>query len=369
MLSPPPSWAAAVLREPGTDLEIIEIQRTQLLSGQVLVALDYSGVCRSQLMEVRGLRGPDPWLPHLLGHEGVGTVAEIGPDVTKVSVGDRVILGWIKGEGIESASPTFSALNGEKINAGRVTTFSEYTVVSENRVYQKPAAIDDRVAVLLGCAALTGAGMVLNELCPSAGETLLINGLGGVGFWALLSAITIPTTVIAVDPDFDKRALALSLGASHAINPMAGDLVQQVHALYPSGVDAAIDSSGTTKGIEAAFAVVRKHGGNLIFASHPPTGDRIQIEPHDLIEGKTIRGSWGGASRPDRDIPKLARAMSALAVSFQFLVPDVYPLNKVNQALADLEMHRAMRPVLATTDKGLDSGSQSGQTDLRAEHG
>lgn len=346
MTSPPRSWRAAVLRETGTNLDIVEIARPTLVSGQVLVALDYSGVCRSQLMEVRGLRGPDAWLPHLLGHEGVGRVAEIGPDVTKVSVGDQVIVGWIKGEGIESPLPTFTTIHGERVNAGRVTTFSEYTVVSENRVYLQPAEVDDRAAVLFGCALLTGAGMVLNEAVPVAGESVLINGLGGIGLAALIATQGLSVEVIAVDPDSEKRELARGLGASAVVDPFVCNLREQVREYFPSGVDVAIDAAGTTAGIEAAFDCLRFDGGRLVFASHPPTGDRIVLDPHDLIKGRKIRGSWGGACRPDEDIPRLARAITDAGTSLDFMMPRNYALDEVNDALDDLEARRAMRPVI-----------------------
>ena len=347
MSSKPPSWRAAVLRETGHDLVIVEIACPRLRPGQVLVELKYSGVCRSQLMEVRGLRGPDAWVPHLLGHEGVGTVVDVGADVTKVSVGDRVIVGWIKGTGIESEAPVFHTVDGERINAGRVTTFSEFTVVSENRVYRQPEGIDDKVAVLFGCALLTGAGMVLNEARPVAGESMLINGLGGIGLAALIATRGSGVTVIAADPDPDKREQALRLGAAYAVDPMGVALQEQVFEAFPSGVDVAIDAAGTAAGTEAAFDCLRYDGGRLIFASHPPAGDRICLDPHDLIRGKSIRGSWGGASTPDDDIPRLAETITGGGISLDFMVPRTYSLDEVNEALGDLEALRAMRPVIS----------------------
>ena len=334
------------MRETGANLDIVDIACPTLVSGQVLVALDYSGVCRSQLMEVRGLRGPDTWLPHLLGHEGVGTVAEIGPDVTKVAVGDRVVVGWIKGEGIESASPAFTTVDGERVNAGRVTTFSEYTVMSENRVYMQPAGIDGRVAVLFGCALLTGAGMVLNEARPKAGESMLINGLGGVGLAALIATQGLGVDVVAADPDSEKRELARGLGVRHVVDPSECTLSEQVREYFPGGVDVAIDAAGTTAGIEAAFECLRNEGGRLVFASHPPAGERICLDPHNLIKGRTIRGSWGGACRPDEDIPRLARAIADAGTSLDFMIPRTYSLDEVNNALDDLEAQRAIRPVI-----------------------
>ena len=346
MIRAPRSWRAAVLRETGKDLDTVEIARPTLVSGQVLVSLDYSGVCRSQLMEVRGLRGPDAWLPHLLGHEGVGTVTEVGPDVTKVTVGDRVVVGWIKGEGIESAPPTFCTVNGEPVNAGRVTTFSEYTVVSENRVYLQPEEVDDRAAVLFGCALLTGAGMVLNEACPVAGESVLINGLGGVGLAALIATQGLGVEVVAADPDPEKRAHASELGAHHVVDPFAGTLSEQVRQYFPPGVDVAIDAAGTTAGVEAAFDCLLHDGGRLVFASHPPAGERISLDPHDLIKGRTIRGSWGGGCRPDEDIPRLARAIIDAGTNLDFMMPRLYALDEVNQALDDVEARKAIRPVI-----------------------
>lgn len=296
------------------------------------------------------MRGPDAWLPHLLGHEGVGTVLETGPEVSKVTVGDRVVVGWIRGEGIEAASPTLTTVDGELINAGHVTTFSEYSVVSENRVYLQPAEVDDRSAVLFGCAMLTGAGMVLKEARPEPGETVLISGLGGIGLAALIATQGMGVTVIAADPDPEKRRLALELGATYAVDPLEGELPEQVRDQFPAGVDVAVDAAGTTSGIEAAFESLRYDGGRLIFASHPPDGERISLDPHDLIKGRTIRGSWGGACQPDEDIPRMAKAIAASRINLDFMMPRTYSLDEVNLALDDLEAQRAMRPVIAMRD-------------------
>ena len=142
-----------------------KIEIPKLLRGQILVELKYSGVCRSQLMEVRGLRGKDKYLPHLLGHEGCGKVIHIGSGVKKVKIGDWVILGWIKCKGIESRGAIYKIGNTE-INSGPVTTFSSHSIVSENRVVPLPKNIPTDVAVLFGCALPTGAGIIFNEVKP-----------------------------------------------------------------------------------------------------------------------------------------------------------------------------------------------------------
>ena len=148
---------AAILTKLNEPLEVMEIEIPPLLRGQVLVKVLYSGVCRSQVMEVSGGRGEDQWLPHLLGHEGSGIVVSVGEGVTKVSPGDGVILGWVKGVGLEAAGAIYKSKN-KVINSGRVTTFCNYTIASENRLVIKPAELPFDTAVLFGCALPTGAG-------------------------------------------------------------------------------------------------------------------------------------------------------------------------------------------------------------------
>ena len=114
-------------------IEIDEITLPPLKPGQVLIEVKYSGVCHTQLLEVRGHRGKDPYLPHCLGHEGSGIVVEVGEKVEKVKPGDPVILSWIKGSGANVMGSVFD-WKGQKVNAGAITTFSRYSIISENRL-------------------------------------------------------------------------------------------------------------------------------------------------------------------------------------------------------------------------------------------
>ncbi len=341
------TFRAAVLEECGSPLTIRELYVPKLKTGQVLVRNRHSGVCRSQLMEVRGLRGIDRWLPHLLGHESVGTVVEIGPGVSKVIPGQDVIIGWIPSKGLSSANPIF--MSGDcQINAGSATTFSEMTVVSENRVYAKPEGISDKASVLFGCALLTGGGMVLNELPPRETDAVVIMGLGGVGLAALIGVIaTRPAKVIAVDISAQKRALALELGADIALDSSDPDFLNHIRDLTKGGAEKCFECAGTTETIELAMDCIKLNGGEMLFASHPPDGDRIRIDPFDLIRGKRLRGSRGGNSHPDRDIPKLASLIHDVGTNLELLVSEGYDLDSVNQALDDLETGKVLRPVIS----------------------
>ena len=337
---------AAILNELGAPLLVEDIVLPDLLFGQVLVKVLFSGACRSQLMEVRGGRGSDPWLPHLLGHEGSGIVASVGDGVTKVKPGDEVILGWLKGEGIDA--PGAKYICGDRvINSGRVTTFSNYTIASESRLVKKPAGLPFDTAVLFGCALPTGAGMVLNELKPSREDSVVVLGLGGIGLSALMAAKALGIRkIIAVDVSEDKLQLAKRLGATHTLNSMSEGFRQAALELTNGGADICIESGGQVSTIELGFSLIRRGGGRMLFASHPPEGEMIHLAPHELISGKQIAGSWGGATLPDRDIPRIFDLFKSVDIPFDSLITKHYPLDRINDALDDLEAGRVFRPLI-----------------------
>lgn len=338
---------AAVLEVCGEPLVIKQIEIPDLLPGQVLVEVYYSGVCRSQLMEARGMRGVDPWLPHLLGHEGSGLVLAVGDGVTKVKKGDEVILGWVKGEGMDAPGAKYLC-DGKIINSGKVTTFSNHTVVSENRVVIKPAGLSRDEAILFGCALQTGSGMILNEVKPLDGSTVAVLGLGGIGLSALMALRAFKCSqVIAIDVSDEKLSQAINLGATHVLNPLRNEVAEEVLRLTNGGVDHCIESAGTVATIELGFSLIRKGGGKLLFASHPPDADKISLSPFDLICGKEIAGSWGGASMPDRDIPLLYEILRNINAPLKKMITKVYTLDEINEALDDLENGRVFRPLIS----------------------
>lgn len=338
---------AAVLYEPGRPLVIERLDIPEIGPGQVLVEMAFSGVCRSQLMEVRGGRGADRWLPHLLGHEGSGTVLQVGQGVTKVTSGDKVILTWIRATGQDASGAKF--FNGKRfVNAGAVTTFGTHTVAAENRLVRLPSGVPLDVAVLFGCALPTGAGMVLNELRPQRQSSMAIFGLGAIGLSALMASRLLDCQpLIAVDVSAEKLAMARLFGATHTIDAKTQDPIEMIRQLTGGqGVDFSVEAAGSPRTIEQAFDVIRPHGGRCLFASHPESGKKICLDPYDLISGKTIAGSWGGASQPDHDVPKLAALYCDGQLPLERLLTRRYALSEVNQALDDLEVARVFRPLL-----------------------
>lgn len=337
---------AAVLEKCGQPLKLLELEIPKLKRGQVLVKIAYSAICRSQLMEIGGHRGHDKWLPHLLGHEASGVVADIGAEVTKLKAGDEVILTWIKSSGIESAAPQYSH-NGRTINAGPITTFSNYSIVSENRVVLKPNGLDMDVAVLFGCALATGSGMALNEIQTSESDFILVLGLGGVGMGALLTLLAMGhKNVFAADKDDAKCTLAESLGATALKVTSKTRFLNSLKSAVPQGFDYCIEAGGSVKTIELGFATLNSRSGSLLFASHPPNDERIALNPHELISGKQIKGSWGGAIAPDSDIPQLAELFKDSGTQFEALIQNKFELTQINRAVELFSKGSIFRPIL-----------------------
>lgn len=329
---------AAILYETGQPLRVEEIALPELQPGQILVKVKYSGVCHSQLMEVRGKRGIDRYLPHLLGHEGSGEVLDVGAEVKKVAPGDKVVLTWIKGEGADCVGTQYR--KGDMlINAGGVTTFNDYSVVSENRCIKLPDGMPMDVASLLGCAVLTGAGIVLNTMKPQKDSSIVIWGVGGIGMSALMAAnLCECSPIIALDTQESKLALAKDFGATHVINVKSEKAMERIYQIAgAAGVDYAVEAAGNTSAIEQAFQSVRKNGGLCVFASHPPEGEKICLPPHELISGKRIRGSWGGESKPDQDIPRFVEMYKQGKLPLEKLITHRYSLEQINLSLDDLE--------------------------------
>lgn len=338
---------AAVLESPNQPLRVCELDIPLLNSGQVLVKMHWSGLCRSQLMEVQGLRGKDPYLPHLLGHEGYGQVIEIGPSVKKVKPDDKVVVTWIRGQGIQGGGSVFLDRN-RKINAGPVATFATIAVISENCCVKVDDGISGDAASLLGCAIPTGAGIVMNEMKPRTNSSILILGAGGIGLAAIAGAlISKCNPIVAVDLSEENLKLAKIFGATHTYkssdffeNNISSKLTDG------KGFDFAVEAAGSKFTIESAFNSVRDAGGLCIFASHPPEGQLISLEPHSLIRGKKIQGSWGGACDPDKDIPLFTDLHGQGKLPLENLISHRFSLDEINDAFEILERGNCGRVLL-----------------------
>jgi S-(hydroxymethyl)glutathione dehydrogenase/alcohol dehydrogenase len=327
---------AAILAELGKPLVIDHIDVPDELGiGQVLVKVLYSGICGSQLGEIEGKKGADPYLPHLLGHEGSGEVIKTGPGVKGVRPGDTVVLHWRKGPGIESECPTYQ-WKDQTVNAGFVTTFNQYAVVSENRLTPVPDNdIPLDILPLLGCAVTTGLGVVNNNANVKIGESVVVLGAGGVGLNIIQgSAMSSAHPVVAVDIFDNRLEMAARFGATHQINSTrTSDLPLAIRDIVGAhGADVIIDNTGNTDMISMAYSLV-KPDGRVILVGVPKSGDHISVYSLDLHFGKVLTGSHGGETHPEKDIPRYLNLYKNKQMNLDDLITERYRLDDINTAL------------------------------------
>jgi len=342
----PLRFQAAVLEASHQPLELREVTFPgPLQPGQVVVRVLYSGVCGKQLEEIEATKGPDPFLPHLLGHEGSGVVLDIGPGVRKVAPGDKVVLHWLKGSGIDAVTPLY--LRGDqRVNAGWVTTFNELAVVSENRVTKVPEATDMATACLLGCAVTTGVGVVLNELNLKPGQSVAIFGCGGVGLNAIQGAVLAGCDpIIAVDPSPASRDLAAQMGATHLLDPSTQDPIREVKQLtHGKGADAVVVAVGNATAVEVAIEC-SGIPGTVILAGVPPATP-IRVDPFAIHCQRTLRGSYGGGTNPDRDISAYLGLHAQGRLKLKELIFGEFPLEQINLGIESLRSGQPGRCVI-----------------------
>ena len=331
----PKKMKAAILVEQQKPLVIDEIELpTALEIGQVLVKIHYSGICGSQLGEIDGAKGPDAYLPHLLGHEASGTVLAIGLGVKQVKPDDLVVLHWRKGLGIEGAPPQYR-WNREKLNAGWIATFNEYAIVSENRVTAIPKDSDPGVAALFGCAVTTGFGVIENNAQLRIGESVVVFGAGGVGLNIVQAASLVSAyPIIAVDLYDGRLALAKEMGATHLINASKVDAEKVIQdIIQKQGLDCFIDNTGNPKMIELGYRITKPQG-RVILVGVPRKGNDIAIYSLPLHFGKRVTGSHGGEAIPHADIPRFQQLFNNGRIKLKELITEHYPLDDINTAIA-----------------------------------
>jgi len=336
---------AAILEQINEPLVMRELEVPDLKPGQVLVDIKYSGICQSQLNEWRGKKGPDRFLPHTLGHEGSGIVLQTGPEVAKVREGDKVVITWIKGSGLDVPSCQYQS-NDQVINSGAVSTFMTRAVISENRLVPI-SDIPMDLAALLGCAVPTGCGMVLNELRPENGDSIAIWGVGGIGLCAITAASACGCNpIIAIDINEDKLSLAKKCGATHLIDGRKDPANTITEITEGHGTDFGIESAGLISTMQNGFAATRRSGGQFLIAGNAPHGEKMALDPFDLIAGKNISGSWGGSSDPDKDVSRFANLYRDGTLKLDTLITERLSLDRINEAFSLLETGHAGRIVV-----------------------
>ena len=370
---------AAVLYEMGkarpynesNPLRIEEVDLSAPGYGEVLVKIHAAGLCHSDLSVIDGSRTRP--LPMVLGHEASGEVMECGAGVNDLKRGDHVVFSFvpmcghcipcITGRPVLCEPGAAANTKGTLLEGGMrlmnhhlhylhhhlgVSAFAEYAVVSRRSLVKISASIPYDISALFGCAVLTGVGAVVNTAGLSAGQTILIVGLGGVGLAAVLGSISGgAATVIAADINPQKRAMALQLGAQHAIDPADSNAVQQVKDFTGGGVDIALEFAGVINALEFAYAAT-KRGGTTVTAGLPHPYKTFSLSPALLVgEERTLKGSYLGSCIPARDIPAFISLYQTGRLPVNKLLSHTIALEQINEGFERLAGGDALRQVVS----------------------
>ena len=362
------TFRAAVLHALGSPLAIETVERTPLAPGDVLIRNRASGLCHTDLEVIDGsLAYP---LPIVLGHEGAGIVEAVGAAVTRVRPGDHVVASWnphcgdcfycdrdlpILCEPFTREQPRGNLLDGAsrlRWNGARLNHFSvvsshaEYSVVPESGAIQVPDDIPFDRACLLGCGVMTGVGAVSRLARVEAGAIVAVIGCGAVGLNVVQAAVLEQAaSVVAIDRDPKKLALAERFGATHALTVDEATL-EQVKALSAGrGADHVFESAGSEAALQLALEATRP-GGQLVILGKTAVNRRVSLRFGALMgEKRIVRSSYGGA-RPRRDFPWLARLYLDGKLELDALVSSRLSLARINEGFEAMRRGEGVRHVV-----------------------
>ena len=333
------TFNAAVLFELKKPLEIVELYHEEPTEGEVKVKMITSGLCGAQVNEMSGKKGDDKYLPHLMGHEGYGEVVAVGGGVSRVSVGDHVILHWRPGAGLGSSGKQYKSVGDLAIGAGPVTTFAEYTIISENRC--SSIEPDDSVKLalpLLGCAVSTAYGAVIKEAKAQIGHDVLIFGAGGLGmallFWCKLLKIE---NVSVIDIHDGKRV---------QIEEFGGTFIHAATPLKEKQYDVIFETSGVVSNVEKSLTIAKK-GASIVLIGQTKLGSKVQFDNFlHFYDEITMIASTGGRFDPAKDLDDIYRLCRENKSLFNNLVSHTITLDQINDGFDLMKADNAKRIII-----------------------
>lgn len=360
---------AAVCRGFGEPLVVEEVEIAPPGLGQVAVRIDAVAICHSDVAYAAGAWGGP--LPAVYGHEAAGTVTAVGPGVSDLAPGTRVLVTLIRACGTcpscsggmptscdhawETRPSPLRDASGATVAQGMATAaFAEAVVVDRSQLVRMPLDVPAEAACLLACGVLTGVGAVVNVAKVPPGATVAVVGAGGVGLNAIQGAAMAGAgRVIAVDPLPAKREAARRFGATDAVDPDEGDGPgPAVRALtYGRGVDFAFVAVGAPAAIEAAAGLLAT-GGTMVILGMAPSGSAVRLDPTTLAAlNQRVLGARMGQAVLGRDVPWLIEAWRAGRLKLEALVTGRYKLDEINAAIADTRAGSALRNVIVFGDR------------------
>lgn len=363
----PVAVRAWVADAPGGALSPETLELDEVRPGEVLVRVAAVGVCHTDIAYTDGSRPAAPF-PLVAGHEGAGVIAAVGPGTEGFSAGDRVVMSFSScgrcrgclagrparcssfrelnsGFGGPGSGGRLTRRNGDKVSAGFFgqSSFAEHALTGVRNLVRVPDGVPLPLAAPFGCGIQTGAGAVLNTLRLQPGDTLLVTGTGAVGMSAVMAARAAgAAAIVAVDPVESRRARALTLGATHALDP--ADVARGALGRIGVPLDSAIDTSGRPEMIRAAVAAVHS-AGTVVLIAAGRTDTVADIPLRDLIVGRQVRGAVEGDAVPQLLIPRLLDLWRAGQFPVEALV-STFGATELNDAMRAMKAGHVVKPVV-----------------------
>jgi aryl-alcohol dehydrogenase len=361
--------SAAVMRGKSGRFEIEQLTLDDLREGEVLVRIAGVGICHTDL-SVRDQIFPFR-LPAVLGHEGAGIVERVGANVATIQVGDHVVLSFGscgQCSNCQEKNPAYCTkaalfnLTGVRASDGKSvyrdarganvygsffgqSSFGEYALVNERNAVKIARDVPIELMGPLGCGIQTGAGTVMNVLKPRYGSSIAIFGAGSVGLAAVMAArVAGCTTIIAVDVNDARLALAQTLGATHIINGGREDTVKAIKEIVRHGVQGSIECTGNSSVLRQAVDCLQAKGACALVGVAGMRAE-VALNMNFMLNGRTLRGVMEGDSDPQVFIPYLIDLWRQNRFPFDKLVR-FYDLTNINQAVEDAEQGRVIKPIL-----------------------
>ena len=358
---------AAVLYETYHPLLVEDLDLEGPRQREVLVKLAASGVCHSDLHYIKGDR--EHPMPVVLGHEGAGTVEEVGAGVTYARPGDHVVLSFVPTcghcsycvNGRHNLCEARYGLRGKMADGTRrlrkgqqeishfngLSTFGEYAVVPEDSlVLVRDDAPLDKVA-LIGCGVPTGVGAAIHTAKVKPGSRVVVIGTGGVGLNVVQgAALAGAGTIIAVDIRGPKLEHALQFGATHLVNGATEDVLTRVRDITNGEMaDYAFEVIGSTEAINQALHTTRR-GGTTVAVGVAPTGAQLTIDPDFLHQDRVLMGCTYGSCYPRADMPMLVDLYMAGKLKLDELISRTFDLEEINTAFDLLDRGEVARSII-----------------------
>lgn len=340
-------FKSAILTKQRNPLKIDDVKIIDIPSNYLLIKIKYTYICGTQLNEWLGKKGPDKYIPHTLGHEACGEVVSIGKKVKNFKPQDKVLISWIPKIKKSSVKKNYYYnKNGETINTGPVSTFMEFTLVPEDRVYKIRKNIFDEYSALFGCAFPTGTGVALKAMKLSKkNDFIILYGVGGVGMIALATLLYFGyQKIIVVEKDRIKINVAKKIGGKRVIIPKNFEKFLKKNNFFMK-VRLSIECSGNIKLMNNAVNLIST-SGVCIIAGNTEKGQKINLDPYDIIFGKKIIGSIGGDINIEKNLSLFSNILKKFPLLKNFFSNKKYKLKDINLAINDFKNGKVLRPLI-----------------------